>query len=213
MAGSQIPGPLGVGQNTPVIDKGTSARTASPLPGPIGKNSGVTVGETSQQKNVDDAGIARLREIQRLVKENNQSSLENNLIVCQIFMESRFDARAGAGHNAKGLMQMQKQAVQQVYKYRKQKELGHMPSDKQTKVAFEEGAKFHSSEDIFDEAKNIQIGTEYMQYWIDTSDSIEDAYKRYRGLSNGIYYKKISACAEKMKSNPDSMQPLLDMVK
>lgn len=36
MAGSQIPGPLGIGNNTPKIDAGTLARTASPVPGPIG---------------------------------------------------------------------------------------------------------------------------------------------------------------------------------
>lgn len=38
MAGSRLPGPLGTGTNTPVIDDGTSARTASPLAGPIGAN-------------------------------------------------------------------------------------------------------------------------------------------------------------------------------
>ena len=160
---------------------------------------------------VDDA--ARLREIRKLVQSNNQSKLDDNVIICQIYMESRFDANAGAGHDAKGLMQMQLNAVKQVYKYRKQKELGHMPSDKQTKAAFDEGAKFHASASILDEAQNIQLGTEYMQYWLDTSSSTEEAYKRYRGVANGIYYKKISACAEKLKAAPESMQLLRDMVK
>jgi len=36
MAGSSIPGPLGTGSNAPEIDEGTLAKTASPLPGPIG---------------------------------------------------------------------------------------------------------------------------------------------------------------------------------
>jgi hypothetical protein len=36
MAGSNIPGPLGTGSNAPEIDEGTLAKTASPLPGPIG---------------------------------------------------------------------------------------------------------------------------------------------------------------------------------
>lgn len=155
----------------------------------------------------------RLREIRKLVVANNKSTLSTELIVCQIYMESRFDANAGAKQNAHGLMQMQKQAVQQVFKYRKQKELGHMPSDKQTQLAFEEGAALHASSKIFDEATNISLGTEYMQYWIATSSSIEDAYKRYRGVSNGIYYKKINACAEKLKASPESMQLLLEMVK
>jgi len=160
---------------------------------------------------VDDA--ARLREIRKLVTANNKSTLGTDLIICQIYMESRFDARAGATQNAHGLMQMQKQGVQQVFKYRVQKEVGHMPSDKQTKKAFAEGAALHGSDKIFDEATNIQLGTEYMRYWIDTSDSVEDAYKSYRGLANGIYYKKISACAEKLKAAPESMQVLRDMVK
>ena len=85
---------------------------------------------------IDDS--ARLKEIRTLVQDNNRSTLDENLVICQIYMESRFDASAGASHNAKGLMQMQKQAVQQIYKYRKQKEVGHMPSDSQTRQAFSE---------------------------------------------------------------------------
>src|SRR5438552_18981740 len=40
MAGSAIPGPLGLGPNRQTIDAGTSAKTASPLPGPIGLDAG-----------------------------------------------------------------------------------------------------------------------------------------------------------------------------
>ena len=36
MAGSSIPGSLGVGSNTPIIDAGTLPKTASQLPGPVG---------------------------------------------------------------------------------------------------------------------------------------------------------------------------------
>lgn len=160
---------------------------------------------------IDDS--ARLREIRRLVEANNKSELGTDLIICQIYMESRFDAQAGAGHDAHGLMQMQKQGVQQVFKYRKQRQLGHMPSDAQTKAAFAEGAALHGSGQIFDEATNIRLGTEYMQYWVDTSPSVEDAYKRYRGVANGIYYKKIHACAQELSIQPNSMQVLRDMVK
>lgn len=160
---------------------------------------------------VDDS--KRLREIRKLVEANNKSTIDTNTVICQIYMESRFDANAGAGHNARGLMQMQLQGVQQVYKYRKKKELGRMPSDLQTKQAFADGKAFYDSGDIVDEAKNIQIGTEYMQYWIDISTSIEEAYKKYRGLSNGVYYKKISACAAKLAASPDSMQVLRDTLK
>ena len=61
---------------------------------------------------IDDS--KRLKEIRKLVETNNKSSIDTNTIICQIYMESRFDANAGAGHNARGLMQMQMQAVQQV---------------------------------------------------------------------------------------------------
>jgi len=88
-----------------------------------------------------------------------------------------------------------------------------MPSDAQTRAAFEAGAALHGSASIFDEATNIRLGTEYMQYWVDTSSSISAAYARYRGVANGIYYKKISACAERLQGDPTSMQLLREMVK
>jgi soluble lytic murein transglycosylase-like protein len=160
---------------------------------------------------VDDS--KRLKEIRTLVEANNRSTIDTDTIICQIYMESRFDARAGATQDARGLMQVQLAGVKQVFKYRKKKELGHMPSDKQTKDAFDEGQKFYAAGKLFDEATNIQIGTEYMQYWIDISPSIEEAYKKYRGLSNGVYYKKISQCAKKLAANPNSMQTLRDEIK
>jgi soluble lytic murein transglycosylase-like protein len=161
---------------------------------------------------VDDA--ARLREIRQLVRANNQSTLDENLVICQIYMESRFDSNASAsGSTAKGLMQMTKGAVQQVYKYRAQKALGHMPSDTQTRQIFVEAAAVHGSRQLNDDATNIGLGTEYMQYWIDNASSVVGAYKLYRGLSNGIYYQKIRSCADKLRADPESMQLLRDMVK
>lgn len=160
---------------------------------------------------VDDS--ARLKEITKLVVKNNQSVLSTELVVCQIYFESRFDKNAGKGRDARGLMQMQLNAVKQVYKYRVQKKIGHMPSDKQTAEAFAEGKIMHSSELIFDESTNIQLGTEYLQYFINETSTIEKAYISYRGVSNGIYYRKIKMGAEKLKLVPNSMQVLLDMVK
>ena len=161
---------------------------------------------------VDDS--ARLREIRQLVRANNKSTLDENLVICQIFMESRFDSNAApGGSTAKGLLQMTKGAVQQVYKYRAQKALGHMPSDAQTHQIFAEAAAVHASSQLSDDATNIALGTEYMQYWLDKARSVDGAYKLYRGLSNGIYYQKIKACADKLRAEPDSMQPLREMVK
>jgi len=110
-------------------------------------------------------------------------------------------------------MQTTKGVVQQVYKYRAQKTLGHMPSDARTRQLFDEAAAVHASAQLIDDAVNIRLGTEYMQYWIDRANSVADAYKLYRGLSNGIYYRKIKACADKLRVDPDSMQSLRDMVK
>jgi hypothetical protein len=202
---SRLPGPLGVGANKPVIDKGTLALTNSPLPGSVGT-------KPPNLKKVEPQ-IVRLREIRQLVKDNNQSTLDENVIICQIYMESRFDANAGANHDAKGLMQMQKNAVRQTYKYRKQKELGDMPSDKVTAEVFKEADKFHASPSIFDQATNIQLGTEYMQYWLDNTKTTEEAYKRYRGKTDGIYFKKIKAAADNLSKDTESMQILFDMVK
>ena len=207
MAKGRIPGPLSKKSLLGPINDGTSTLNPSPKPGPLRRHSAAT---RHEQMKIDDA--TRLREIRKLVEANNRSTLDTDLIICQIYMESRFDANAGARQDARGLMQMQKQAVQQVFKYRKQKELDHMPSDKETKAAFVEGASLHNSKKIFDEATNIQLGTEYMQYWIDTTSSIENAYKNYRGVSNGIYYQKISLFAAKLKRNPESMQLLIEMV-
>lgn len=160
---------------------------------------------------VDDS--ARLREIRQLVHANNKSALDENLVICQIYMESRFDSNASpGGSTAKGLMQMTKGAVQQVYKYRAQEVLGHMPSDAQTRQLFAKAAEVHASSQLTDDATNIGLGTEYMQYWINKAHSVDGAYKLYRGLSNGIYYQKIKACADKLRADPDSMQPLRDMV-
>jgi hypothetical protein len=160
---------------------------------------------------VDDA--ARLREIRALVEANNRSVLSTDLIICQIWMESRFEAQAGVNkHDAKGLMQMQRDGVRQVFKYRKQKELGRMPSDKVKDAAFAEGAAIYDSGQILDEATNIQIGTEYLQYWIDTRGSIPDGYKGYRGIANGEYYRKIRACADALAASPDSMQTLRERI-
>lgn len=162
---------------------------------------------------VDDA--QRLKEIREIVNSSNRSSLGDDLIICQIYMESRFDARSGEGvHSAKGLMQMQKNAVRQVYKYREQKSTGKMSGDKKTLELFSAADSFYESESMFNESDNVKIGTEYMQYWIDRADNdLVAAYKKYRGKENGVYYNKIKSCADKLKEQPDNMQLLRDMVK
>ena len=59
---------------------------------------------------VDDS--SRLREIRALVEANNQSSIGIDVIICQIYMESRFDKDAHAqGSSARGLMQLLKAGV------------------------------------------------------------------------------------------------------
>jgi Transglycosylase SLT domain len=197
---------------------GTESPRIGALPHPdssVGRSLSINAITKKLAPKDNDPQVVRLREIRQLVKDNNKSTLDENVIICQIYMESRFDANTGANHDAKGLMQMQKNAVRQVYKYRKQKELGgHMPSDKMVEEIFKKADKFHASPSIFDQVTNIQLGTEYMQYCLDTNNkNIEEAYKKYRGNTNGVYYNKIKAAADKLSKNPESMQILYDMVK
>ncbi|HCT9778452.1 TPA: hypothetical protein OUD12_004981, partial [Escherichia coli] len=73
-----------------------------------------------KQVNVDPA--IRLKQIRQLVRNNNKSIMGEDYIICQIYKESRFKQFAGKNkHNAKGLKQMQRNAVRQVFKYRQQK--------------------------------------------------------------------------------------------
>ena len=57
MAGSSIPGPLGIGANRPQIDAGTSARIASPLPGSIGMSPITTLAAAITAPSENDPAI------------------------------------------------------------------------------------------------------------------------------------------------------------
>ena len=84
---------------------------------------------------------------------------------------------------------------------------------------YREADAFHDSTEFVEEGTNIRTGTAYLQALIDKNTSagsvepVADAYKDYRGVRNGIYYKKIKAAADKLATNPESMQILRDMVK
>lgn len=165
---------------------------------------------------VDDA--VRLREIRKLVEENNKSTLSTELIICQIYMESRFDRNAQApGSSARGLMQLLKNAVRELYRLENLKK-SRAERRLETAVYIEADA-FHDSPEFVSEATNIQAGTRYIQALMDRAtnerkaDPIDEAYKDYRGVRNGIYYRKVKAAAEKLKENPDSMQALREMVR
>jgi hypothetical protein len=151
--------------------------------------------------------LKRLGEIRMLVEANNQSKLSTSMIICQIYKESAFDKNAGVGkHAALGLMQIQRPAAMQVYKYRLQKKTGKMPSDKDTQKAFAEARAFYDAGDILDEATNIRIGTEYMQYWLDSTATERDAYVKYRGDGGKEpYYERISECARLLDAAPNDV--------
>lgn len=180
------------------------------------KNQSGTLSNANDKKkevvSVDDA--KRLKEIRAIVKNSNLSSLDDNLIICQVYMESRFNERSGEKeHSARGLMQMQRNAVRQVYKYRVKKNTGKSARDKDLPDIYAKADAFYNSEKIYEESDNIKIGTEYMQYWIDRNkNDIVQAYKDYRGKENGIYYNKIKVCADKLSGDPNNMQLLRDMV-
>jgi hypothetical protein len=155
--------------------------------------------------------LARLREIRRLVHANNRSQLPDELIVAQIYMESRFDACAQApGSSARGLMQLLKVANRELFRI---DNLAAPPSRRQSEAAlYARADAFHDSPAFIDDAVNIQSGTRYLQLLVDRArragspDPVAEAFKDYRGVRNGIYYQKIRAAAERLKRQPDSME-------
>jgi len=160
-----------------------------------------------------DEALARLRAIRKLVEENNRSCLSTEMIVCQIYMESRFDKAAQAeGSSARGLMQLLKVANRELFRL----DNLHQPVQvRQPEAAlYEQADAFHDSQAFIDEATNIRTGTRYLQALIDkarregSADPIAEAYKDYRGVRNGIYYRKISAAAAVLKREPDSLAAL-----
>lgn len=212
MAGQRDPMPLGMEIKPVPQTLGGVQQRIKPAPaGPIGMKAAKPAAKAAAPTRLDDA--ARLNEIRQLVKANNRSTLPDNMVVCQIYKESGFDKNAGVGkHGALGLMQVQRNAVKQVYKYRLQKELGHMPSDSMTKTAFADGDKMYESGQLTDEATNIQLGTEYMQYWLDKSPNQRAAYVSYRGDGGKEdYYERIKACADKLDQSPDNVQILYSL--
>lgn len=175
------------------------------------------VSDTSSEKvKVDDS--ARLRDIRALVEANNRSSIVTDLIICQIYMESRFDKDAHAqGSSARGLMQLLRAPVRELARI---ENLAKPRKSRRSEAdLYREADAFHDSSGFVDEATNIQTGTAYLQVLIekrasnDPATAVEEAYKDYRGIRNGIYYRKIKAAADKLQANPDSMQILREMVK
>ena len=160
--------------------------------------------------------LARLRAIRQLVEQNNQSCLSTETIVCQIYMESRFDKAAQAeGSSARGLMQLLKVANRELFRLDNLRQPVHARQPEA--VLYREADAFHDSPAFIDEATNIRTGTRYLQALIDkarragSADPIGEAYKDYRGVRNGIYYQKISAAAERLKRDPDGVEVLQAM--
>jgi hypothetical protein len=157
--------------------------------------------------------LARLREIRQLVHANNRSCLPDELIVCQIYMESRFDKCAQpAGSSARGLMQLLKVANRELFRL---DNLCKPAGERCAEPALYAAADaFHESPAFIDEATNIQMGTRYLQTLIDKAqrehrlDPIAEAYMDYRGVRNGIYYRKIGAAADRLRRDPDDIRAL-----
>jgi soluble lytic murein transglycosylase-like protein len=157
---------------------------------------------------VDDS--ARLREIRKLVEENNRTNLPVEVIICHIYMESRFDKGAQAqGSTARGLMQLLRAPIRELYRLENLKK----PRAERRPEAelYRDADALHDSPELFDEAANIRIGTSYLQALIGkrtadhSADPIAEAYKDYRGIRNGIYYTKIKSAADNLAAKPESM--------
>jgi hypothetical protein len=164
-----------------------------------------------------DDELARLRAIRKLVEENNQSCLGTDMIVCQIYMESRFDKGAAAqGSSARGLMQLLTVANRELFRL---DNLRKPPGARRPEAElYREADAFHASPAFIDEATNIRAGTRYLQALVDkarregSADPVAEAYKDYRGVRNGIYYRKIRMAAELLKSEPDALDALKAIV-
>lgn len=162
------------------------------------------------------APLARLREIRQLVHANNRSCLQDELIVCQIYMESRFDRCAQpAGSSARGLMQLLKVANRELFRL---DNLCKPPGERCAEPAlYAEADAFHASSAFIDEATNIQMGTRYLQALIDRArrahcaDPVAEAYMDYRGVRNGVYYCKIRMAADRLGRDPDDIGALQAM--
>jgi hypothetical protein len=82
---------------------------------------------------------------------------------------------------------------------------------------YAEADAFHASPAFIDEATNIQMGTRYLQALIDKArrekraDPIAEAYMDYRGVRNGVYYRKIAAAEDRLKRDPDDIAALQAM--
>ena len=158
----------------------------------------------------------RLREIRQLVAANNRAGLPDELVICQIYMESRFDACAQpAGSSARGLMQLLKVANRELFRL---DNLCKPPSERCAEPAlYAEADAFHACPAFIDEATNIRMGTRYLQALIDRAkreqraDPVAEAYMDYRDVRNGIYYRKICAAAEALKRDPDDIGALQAM--
>lgn len=144
--------------------------------------------------------------------------MRSDLIICQIYMESRFDKDAHAqGSSARGLMQLLRAPVRELARL---KNLAKPKKERRPEAElYREADAFHDSPEFVEEGTNIRTGTAYLQALIDKntaagSDSpVSDAYKDYRGVRNGLYYNKIKAAADELATSPDSMKILREMVK
>ncbi|CAI3959130.1 transglycosylase SLT domain-containing protein [Commensalibacter communis] len=166
-----------------------------------------------QKSSIPLLTVALLQEIRSLVETNNKSKQSTEMVICQIYKESSFNKNTGKGGNgAKGLMQLRKNAVAQLFQERYEKEHGTITKEhiKILKQVHKQGQDFHNSEQMFDAATNIRYGTEYLQSLID-KNGISAGYQKYRGNEEFDYYSKIKACAAQLKNNPNSLGPLIEM--
>ncbi|ULU23586.1 transglycosylase SLT domain-containing protein [Dyella terrae] len=185
---------------------------------PLKKHSAKTTPKSDKQRVAVSVDLsARLKQIRALVVANNKSLQGADVIICQIYMESRFDPKASSDKSsAKGLMQLLKAPIRELYRLR---ELEKPAAQRRTETkVYQEADAYHDGTALLDEATNIQAGTEYLQRLIDhrtrqkKDDPVAEGFKDYRGVPNGIYYKKIKAAADKLRNDPDNVKILQDMV-
>jgi len=161
----------------------------------------------TEQQCVNDS-TDRAKEIEKLIAENNRSSVDNNVVVCQVLKESTFNAKAKSKSGAKGLMQLTTSATKQVFANRAVAANNGKPiSDKAKAKEFEKGVDAQNSSTIYDEPTNTQYGTEFLDYTTKRNNGdVRKGLEDYNGESTKAQYAdKILKCAERLNKCPGSM--------
>jgi RHS repeat-associated protein len=156
--------------------------------------------EVGVEINVDSLIYLSADYVLRLIKENNQSGVDDAKVLCQAYQESHPAGRTRGTLNQntkvgshRGLLQVGPEAAGEVGLGNGQKPVTGT-SDNATAAVNPDYLK-----NIYDPAQNIQAGTKYLRLRIDRAGG--DETKGFEGFGTGPgYADRIQKCADKVNS-------------